>query len=118
MMKKEHIFLHLLFLFNSIGGIFSKKAGMSEFLSIDFIKYYGLVFLFLAIYAVFWQQLLKRIPLTVATANKSVTVIWGLVLGALVFCERVTVTNVVGAAIIIIGICIFSKEDRGGEKCI
>jgi drug/metabolite transporter (DMT)-like permease len=111
-MKKNYIFLHLLFLFNSIGGIYSKKAGMAQFLSKEFLINYFIVFCFLAIYAVFWQQILKKIPLTVATAHKSVTVIWGLILGFLYFNEQITFPNILGALIIIVGIWIFTGEEK------
>lgn len=111
-MKKTYIGLHVLLLFYAIGGIFSKKAAQSSFLSMDYIKYYALVLGILMIYAVFWQQLLKKLPLTVAMANKSVTVIWGILYGYLFFHEHVTLNNLIGAALIIVGICIVAGEDK------
>ena len=111
---KMYIGLHLLFLGYSIGGIFSKRAGMAEFLSKDFIFSYMVVLLILMVYAVFWQQILKKMSLTVAMANKSVTVIWGLVYGWLFFEEKISITNFLGAAIIMIGIYIVVSADKEG----
>ena len=49
--------------------------------------------------AIGWQQVIKRIPLTTAFANKAVTVVWGLVWGALFFREAVTPGKLLGAAL-------------------
>ena len=63
---KMYICLHVLFLGYSIGGIFSKRAGLAEFLSKEFILNYMVVFWVLMVYAVFWQQILKKLSLMVA----------------------------------------------------
>ena len=111
-----YLLLHLLFMFNATGGIFSKRAGMSELFSKTFFLNYAGVFVVMMIYAVCWQQLLKKIPLTVAMANKSASVIWGIVLGALVFHESITLFNIIGAVIIITGIVLFVKADEEGNR--
>ena len=56
------------------------------------------------LYALVWQKVLKRIPLVVAYANKAVTVIWGLIWGAMLFQEQISICNIVGALIIIGGV--------------
>jgi drug/metabolite transporter (DMT)-like permease len=55
-------------------------------------------------YAVMWQQILKRMKLVTAYANKSVTIIWGLVWGMLLFDEQITAFKVFGIFIIIGGV--------------
>ena len=42
---KPFIELHILLLVYSLGGIFSKLAGQSDFLSLRFMLFYGVVFL-------------------------------------------------------------------------
>lgn len=63
------------------------------------------------------QQILKRMPLTVAYANRPVTLIWGIIWGALIFGEKVTWNMIAGAAIIFAGIYLVTGEDseKGGE---
>ena len=92
----------------SMSGIFSKHASSCEFLSFSFCLYYGCVILLLGIYAIGWQQIIKRIPLTLAFANKSVTVIWGLIWGAIFYHEQITIGKVVGAMLIISGIVLYA----------
>ena len=58
------------------------------------------------LYAIFWQQIIKKLPLVTAYANKAVTVVWGIVWGILYFNEKITFMKIIGAIIIIIGVYI------------
>ncbi len=102
----DYILLHALLLFYSAGAVCSKLAAAQELFSLKFFLYYGLVLLNLACYALFWQQILKKIPLTVAFANKAVTIVWGLLWGLLFFHEVITIGKVVGSLLIIAGVLI------------
>lgn len=109
--SKAYFELHILLLVYSLGAICSKFAGQSDFMSLKFIILYGLVLLDLTVYAIAWQQILKKLPLVSAYANKAVTVIWGLVWGMVIFNESLTMWNVIGAIIIIVGIYIVVRAD-------
>lgn len=115
-MKKVYFGLHGLLLVYACSSLFSKMASEQEFLSPGYIFDYGMVFFILMIYAIFWQMILKKIPLNVAMANKAATVIWGIVFGVLFFKEKVTVWNLLGAAIIIVGIIIVVNADKETEE--
>ena len=56
------------------------------------------------VYAIIWQQLLKKYPLNIAYANKGtlplITMVWGVTL----FNETITLLMIVGAIIVILGI--------------
>ncbi len=73
-------------------------------MSTRFILLYGAVIFSLGIYAIVWQQIIKRMPLVSAYANKAVTVIWGIVWGRLFFEETITLKKIIGAIVIIAGI--------------
>ena len=111
--------LHISLLFSSLSGVCSKMASRctGNILSIEFIFWFGLVFVIMFGYAIIWQQILKRMPLTVAYANRPVTLIWGIIWGALIFGEKVTWNMIAGAAIIFAGIYLVTGEDseKGGE---
>ena len=104
--------LHILLFLFSLGSVCSKIAGQAEFLSIKFIVFYGLVLVILFVYALVWQQLLKKLPLVTAYANKAVTVIWGLLWGTIIFKEQITIWNILGAALIIFGIYVVVSADE------
>ena len=69
----------------------------------------------LGIYAIVWQQIIKKLPLTVAYANKAITVVWGILWGILFFDESISFFKILGAMIIIAGIVLYVTSD-GGEK--
>lgn len=104
--------LHISLLFSSLSGVCSKLAANEKFFSLPFFFYYGLVLLIMFGYAIVWQQILKRMPLTVAYANKPVSLIWGMVWGAIIFNERITWRMILGAAVIFLGIYLVVTEDE------
>ena len=108
---KTIIVLHILLMMFSVSGVFSKMASGEEFLSIKFIMCYGVLLLIMFIYAIGWQQVIKRLPLTTAYANRAITVVWGIVWGALFFREKISVGKVIGAAIVIAGVVMYVIAD-------
>ena len=109
--------LHLILAIYSVGGIFSKMAAQTQFLDFYFCLCYGGLLAILGTYAVVWQQIIKRMPLTVAFANKAVTVVWGIIWGIIIFNETVTVGQLFGAALIMIGIVMYSLDSEEDEVC-
>lgn len=106
--------LHLLLLLFAFTTVLSKLAAGEDFLSLRFCLFFGGEFVLLGIYALGWQQILKRLPLTVAYANKAVTLVWSLVFGALLFHEQVQLKQVIGCALAAAGVVLFVKAD--GEE--
>ena len=104
--------MHIVLLLYSLGSIVSKCAANEKVFSVEFVVLYGIKMLNLFLYAILWQQVLKRFSLTTAFANKTVTIIWGLILGLLFFGETVSLLQIVGSIIIMIGICVAVSEDE------
>lgn len=108
---KTYIALHLLLMLYSISGVFSKLAASYSFMSLEFMTLYALMILILGIYAIGWQQILKRMPLTTAFSNKAATVVWGIVWGVVIFSENLTCPKIVGGILIIVGVILYSRAD-------
>lgn len=106
------VVLHVLMLFYSFSGVLSKVASHQKFLSLPFILLYGGMIFILGVYAIVWQQILKNIPLTTAFCNKSVTILWGILWGALFFQEKIKWNMLLGAAIVIVGVILVVKSDE------
>lgn len=120
--KKKSLFLllHISLLFSSLSGVCSKLASgyTDQIFSVGFVFWFGLVFVIMFGYAIVWQQVLKRMPLTVAYANKPVTLIWGIVWGRLIFGEKITWNMLAGACVIFLGIYLVTsekEENKGGK---
>ena len=107
--------LHLLLMVYSCSGILSKLAAGCDFFSLEFCLLYGGILFLLGLYAVGWQQVLKRLPLTTAFSNKAVTIVWGIIWGALFFAEPVNLPKVMGALLIVAGVVLFSHAEIDQE---
>ena len=113
---KYFFILHLMLMLYSMSGIASKLAAGTKFLSFKFCLCYGVIILLLGVYAIGWQQIIKPLPLTTAFSSKAVTIIWGLVWGALLFHEKITVGKIAGIILVVIGVVLFAKADSETEK--
>ena len=96
--------LQFTIMISSLSGVCSKMAGNQKFLSLGFILWFAAVIFLMGVHAVIWQQILKRMPLTVAYANRSIALIWGMIWGAWIFHEKITYNMIIGAVIIGAGI--------------
>ena len=108
--KKDYFLLYGDFLIYSLVSVFSKIAAAQESLAWTMLFMF-IEFCFLGVYALIWQQALKRFPLTVAMASKGITVILALLWSVALFRESISIMNVVGAALIILGIRVVSSDD-------
>ena len=115
MKQKSFLLLHILLLLYSGSTGCSKLASGEPFLSFRFILYYGVLILLLGIYALGWQQVIRRLPLTTAYASKAITVVWGLLAGLLFFGEALTPGKVLGALLVIAGVVLFAFADGKEE---
>ncbi|HJB29397.1 MAG TPA: EamA family transporter [Candidatus Blautia faecavium] len=112
--KSVFLALHGSLLLSSLSGVCSKMASgyMEDIFSLPFLFWFGLVFVIMFVYAVIWQQILRRMPLTVAYSNKPVTLVWGIIWGSLIFKEEISWNMVLGAAIIFAGIYLVVSSDE------
>ena len=96
---KVFLALQLSLLFSSLSGVASKMAAKQPFLS-------------MVGYAFVWQQILHYLPLTFAYANKGVSLVWGMIWGALFFQEKITWNMILGAVVIFFGIYLVVTSDE------
>ena len=109
--KEVFLALHLLLLLFAGTTVLSKLAAGEEFLSLRFCLFFGGEFLLLGLYALGWQQILKRLPLTVAYTNKAVTLVWSMVFGALLFHEEVRPKQILGCTLAVLGVVLVVRAD-------
>ena len=111
MRKNEVVKLLGAFFIYSCTSIFTKLASQQPFLSFRYILFLTGAVIVMAIYALIWQQILKRMPVSDAYMWKGSTVIFTLLLSALLFGESITWMNALGALLIVSGIALFAKSD-------
>jgi uncharacterized membrane protein len=84
-------------------------AGQSSVLNI--VLFLGLEVVFLGVYALIWQQVLKHFPLVTAMSSKGFVLILNLFWSVLLFHESVNVLNILGAGAIVFGIWVVAADD-------
>ena len=97
-----YVILHIAIFILSLASLCSKKASTYDFMSWGFILFYGGVIAALFVYAIIWQQALKRMPLVVAFANKVATLFWSLIYGVLLFGEGIRPNLIVVVGVILV----------------
>jgi len=108
---KDFLMLQAVFAVYSISSVVAKFASANEMMSFKFILFYGLDVLILGIYALLWQQVIKRFELSVAYANKAITLLWALIWGILIFREQISVGKVLGILLVMVGIFILNSGE-------
>lgn len=108
---KDILMLQIVFFIYSINSVVAKFASAQEPFSLNFVLLYGLELCVLGVYAILWQQLIKRMELSVAYSNKAVVLLWAMVFGALLFKEQITLTKVAGILLVIVGIVVLNSEE-------
>ena len=118
-MKKTNLFTYAALQFMvavyACAGIFSKLASQHRFLSLKFCMFYALMIAALFVYAIGWQQVIKRVELTAAYSAKAAAVIWGLIWGTVIFHERITLPKIAGIILVFAGLLIYFTGDGQRE---
>ena len=110
---KDILMLQAVFLIYSGSSVVAKFASNEELFSLPFILFYGLDVVILGIYALLWQEGIKKFELSVAYANKAVTLLWALIWGIFIFHEKITVFKTAGILLVMAGVFFLNSE---GEK--
>lgn len=99
----------------TISSIMSKKASASSGNLLHFLFFFGMEFVILGVYAVLWQQMIKRFEISVAYANRSMAVVWSMVWAVIFFHDTITIQNIVGIVLVMAGTWIINT-DMGVER--
>lgn len=111
---KDILILQAVIIVYTLSSVMAKLASAREPFSRAFLLFYLTELAILGIYALLWQQMLKRFELSVAYANRAMALLWSFVWAVVIFHDRVTVKNVIGIALVIAGTMIVNGE--GGKR--
>ena len=107
---KNILVLQLVVVIYTLAGVAAKGAAGYEVLSLPFIFFYGVQIAILGIYAILWQQMIKRFDLSVAYANRAMAILWSLVWAVVFFHEKITLNNVIGIVIVLAGTMLVNAD--------
>ena len=106
----DYLLLFGTFFIYSISGIFAKFAALQVTIVKTFF-FIAIEFIVLVFYALVWQQVLKKFQLTIAMSCKGVTLLYALCWSVFIFHETLTIWNIIGAILVIIGIMVVARDD-------
>jgi len=116
-MKKIDIYvkLHGNILLFSLTGVFSKLAAIeydeNGLQSPTLYMFLLLMILNCVFYAIVWQKVIKKLPLSTAYANRSVYLIWSQVWAVFIFHENLSIVNIVGMLIVFCGVLVVQRYE-------
>lgn len=109
---KDYILLHICVIVFSLTSVFAKLAAneynRGGFGDRDLYIFAFMMLVVCAVYAFFWQKVIKNIDLHVAYANRSAYLIWGQIWAVCLFGEHLNVKNIVGLIVVLIGVIVVS----------
>lgn len=108
---KHLILIQLAVILYTFSGIAGKFAAGYEMLSLPFVFFIGLELFILGCYAIVWQQIIKRFPLSVAYVNRATAIFWSTLWAFIIFGERITWKNILGVVIIFAGIMVVNSDE-------
>ncbi len=116
---KDYIFLHLAVMLFSFTSVFSKSAsielnrgGLKNLLLYVFAF---LMFFVCFVYAICWQKIIKKFDLNIGYANRSVYLLWSQVWAVAIFGEKLSVRNMIGVMIVLLGVVVVSLSAEKKE---
>ena len=109
---KNIIILQCIIMIYTLSTVVAKFASLEQFLSFRFILFYGIEIFILGVYAILWQQIIKKFDLMIAYANRAMALLWSIVWAIIFFKESITINNIIGVVIVIIGTMIVNSDDK------
>lgn len=113
---KNILLLQAVIIIYTISSVMAKLASANSGDMKRFLLFFGLEFVILGIYAILWQQMIKRFELSVAYANRAMAILWSMIWAVVFFHDRITIRNLVGVAIVMIGIILINTDKESGEE--
>ena len=106
--SNKYVYIKLLAinLYYSLIPVALKLTSRFEVGTKEFVAGYAAIIAMLFVYALFWQQILKMVPLSTAFMFKGTSVFFVLLISVVIFNETITMFNIVGSVIIAVGIAL------------
>ncbi len=96
----------------TLSSVVAKFATGQELFSFSFFVFYGLEILILGIYAILWQQMIKRFDLSVAYANRAMALLWSAIWAIVLFHDTLALRQILGIAFVVLGTVIVNSDQK------
>lgn len=107
---KNVLVLQAVVIIYTLSSVVAKFATEKELFSISFFLFYGLEIAILGVYAILWQQMIKRFDLSIAYANRAMALLWSALWAVVLFHETLNEKQIIGIVLVIIGTVIVNTD--------
>ena len=101
---KNIVILQAVVIIYTLSSVVAKIATGKELFSFSFFLFYGIEIMILGIYAILWQQMIKRFDLSVAYANRAMAIV--------LFKDVLAIKQIVGIAFVVLGTVIVNCDQE------
>ena len=117
---KDILVLQAVIVIYTLSSVMAKLASGQEPFSAPFLFFYLIELMILGVYALLLQQMIKKFELSVAYTNRAMALLWSMLWAVVLFHDRVTVKNIIGVALVIVGTLIVNggdaeERENGGD---
>ena len=112
---KDIFILQSVIIIYTISSVVAKFATGTALFSFSFFLFYGLELLVLGVYALLWQQMIKKFDLSIAYANRAMALLWSGVWAVVLFKDTLSVKQIIGILIVIAGTIVVNMDNKKEE---
>lgn len=105
----------VIYTLNSIVAKFAAKENVEMF-SFKFILFYGLEIAILGVYAICWQQMIKKFDLSVAYANRAMAILWTALWALVIFRDTIGLKQAIGIGLVVVGTIVVNWSGKQQNK--
>lgn len=113
---KNILILQLVVVVYTLSSVVAKFATGKELFSFSFFLFYGLEIAILGVYAILWQQMIKRFDLSIAYANRAMALLWSALWAVILFHETLNEKQIAGIALVIVGTVIVNTDTSAKQE--
>ena len=113
---KNILILQAVVMVYTFSSVVAKYASAAELFSVSFFLFYGAEIAILGVYAILWQQMIKRFDLSVAYANRAMAILWSALWAIILFGESLGIKQILGILLVVIGTVIVNADGQNKEN--
>ena len=113
---KNILILQAVVLVYTFSSVVAKYASGAELFSFSFFLFYGMEIAILGVYAILWQQIIKRFDLSVAYANRAMAILWSALWAIILFGESLGIKQILGIMLVVLGTVIVNTDNQNKEN--
>lgn len=109
---KNIIILQAVIIIYTVSSVVAKFATGKELFSFSFFLFYGIEIMVLGVYALLWQQMIKKFDLSIAYANRAMALLWSALWAVILFKDSLSVKQIIGILIVIAGTIVVNSDKK------